>query len=91
MSRFRVIQSVTIKIGEDEATIDSNCKWISDNKDLETKLNDISTPLVTRFSGAEHVHMGTNIVLITEEILKNIGGKVTSIKKGRITDRGGVV
>lgn len=91
VKRITTTKSVTIKTEEGIATIDASCEWKSDNTDLEIKLNDLSKPLVNRYSGFEHVFNGTNLLIISNELLRIIGGEIINIKKGRMNAIEGVM
>ncbi len=82
--RITTTKSVTIKTEEGVATIDTSCKWVSNNKEFETKLNTLSEPLVIRYSGFAHVFNGTNLLIVSNELLRIIGGEIINIKKGRM-------
>jgi len=84
MSRISITKSITIKIGESEAIIDQTCKWQSNNKELETHLNKFSEPIIQYSSGVEHTYDGTNLHIITAEVIREFGGEKIKVEKGRM-------
>ncbi len=89
--RITTTKSVTIKTEEGIATIDASCLWKSDDKNLETKLNQLSKPLVRRFSGFEHAFNGTTLLIVSNELLRIIGGEIVNIEKGRMKAMEGIL